>query len=190
MIDIPEPDLIPATAADAGTLDRLHQRLVDAATADGSLDVAYRTIDSPLGLLLLASTEQGLVRLAYEREDHDRVLQTLGTRVSPRILRAPGRLDETARQLDAYFAGSRRAFDVPVDLRLSTGSGERSWTTCGPSATATPSPTRWWLQRPDGRARSGRWARRVRPTRFRCRALPPGAALRWHARRIYRWLGG
>ena len=121
MIDIPEPDLIPATAADAGTLDRLHQRLVDAATADGSLDVAYRTIDSPLGLLLLASTEQGLVRLAYEREDHDRVLQTLGTRVSPRILRAPGRLDETARQLDAYFAGSRRAFDVPVDLRLSTG---------------------------------------------------------------------
>ena len=119
MIDNTAAELIPAT--DPAELDRLHQRLVDAATADGSLDVVYRTVDSPLGLLLLAATDQGLVRLAYEREDHDHVLQTLVTRVSPRILRAPGRLDEAARQLDAYFAGSRRTFDLPVDLRLSTG---------------------------------------------------------------------
>jgi methylated-DNA-[protein]-cysteine S-methyltransferase len=119
MIDTPEPDLLPTTDPDA--LDRLHQRLVDAATADGSLDIAYRTFDSPLGLLLLAATDLGLVRVAYELEDHDQVLQTLTTLVSPRILRAPGRLDQAARQLEAYFAGSRRSFDLPVDLRLSTG---------------------------------------------------------------------
>jgi methylated-DNA-[protein]-cysteine S-methyltransferase len=120
MIDHTEPDLMPFTI-DPAELDRLHHRLVAAAAADGSLDLAYRTIDSPLGPLLLAATEQGLVRLAYEREDHDRVLQTLAARVSPRILRAPGRLDETARQLDDYFAGSRHGFDLPVDLRLATG---------------------------------------------------------------------
>jgi methylated-DNA-[protein]-cysteine S-methyltransferase len=121
MIDVPAPDLRPIDRIDPAELDRLHQRLVAAAAADGSLDIAYRTIDSPLGLLLLAATEQGLVRVAYEVEDHDRVLQTLAAKVSPRILRAPGRLDDAARQLDDYFAGSRRRFDVPVDLRLSAG---------------------------------------------------------------------
>jgi len=102
-------------------LDRLHDRLVADAAADGSLDVAYRTIDSPLGPLLLAATDRGLLRVAYGREDHDGVLETLALKVSPRILRAPGRLDEPARQLDDYFAGARHAFDLPVDLRLTTG---------------------------------------------------------------------
>ena len=41
---------------------RLHRRLVDAANAAGLLDVAYRTIDTPVGLLLLAATPKGLVR--------------------------------------------------------------------------------------------------------------------------------
>ncbi len=120
MIDHPEPDLMPPTVVPL-ELDRLHERLVAAAAAEGTLDVAYRTIDSPLGPLLLAATEQGLVRVAYEQEDHDSVLQTLAARVSPRILRAPGRLDEPARQLDDYFSGSRHAFELPVDLRLATG---------------------------------------------------------------------
>ena len=120
MTDIAEADLLPP-AGDPADVDRLHARLVAAAVADGILDVAYRTIDSPLGSLLLAATEQGLVRLAYEQEDHERVLQTLAARVSPRILRAPGRLDEAATQLDDYFAGSRHSFDLPVDLRLAAG---------------------------------------------------------------------
>ena len=120
MIDHSALDLIPPTA-DASELDRLHDQLIASATADGTLDVAYRTIDSPLGSLLLAVTEQGLVRVAYEREDHDRVLQALAVRVSPRILRAPSRLDETARQFEDYFTGVRHAFDVPVDLRLAVG---------------------------------------------------------------------
>jgi methylated-DNA-[protein]-cysteine S-methyltransferase len=107
--------------ADRTTLDRLHQRLVEAASTEQVLDVAYTTVDSPLGPLLLAATETGVVRLAYQVEDHDQVLQSLARKISPRVLRAPGRLDEAARQLEAYFAGRRRTFDVPLDLRLSAG---------------------------------------------------------------------
>ena len=121
MIEPVEPVPTPADAYDPADLERLHDRLVAAAVVDGSLDVAYRTLDSPLGVLLLAATERGLVRLAYEREDHDQVLAALAAKVSPRVLRAPRRLDEAARQLDDYFAGRRRQFEVPVDLQLSAG---------------------------------------------------------------------
>ena len=106
---------------DRATLDRLHGQLVNAATTQRVLDVAYMTVDSPLGPLLLAATETGVVRLAYETEDHDQVLQALALNVSPRVLYAPGRLDKAARQLEGYFTGRRRAFDVPLDLRLSAG---------------------------------------------------------------------
>jgi methylated-DNA-[protein]-cysteine S-methyltransferase len=100
---------------------RLHERLVEAAQRDGLLDLAYRTLDTPVGTLLLAATEQGLVRVAYAREDHDAVLAKLADAVSPRILRAPTRLDLAARQFDEYFTGGRRAFDLPLDFRLATG---------------------------------------------------------------------
>jgi methylated-DNA-[protein]-cysteine S-methyltransferase len=106
---------------DPGARRRRHDRLVAAAEADDVLDVAYRRIDTPVGSLLLAATVDGLVRVAFEREDHDLVLQTLASRVSPRILEAPHRLDVTARELDEYFAGRRRRFDVPLDLRLASG---------------------------------------------------------------------
>jgi methylated-DNA-[protein]-cysteine S-methyltransferase len=106
---------------DRPILDRLHDRLVDEATTEQVLDVAYMTMDSPLGPLLLAATDAGLVRLAYAREDHDQVLQSLAVKVSPRVLHAPRRLDEAARQLDGYFTGRRRVFDLPLDLRLSAG---------------------------------------------------------------------
>ncbi len=102
-------------------LRRLRERLATAAQAEGILDIAYRTVDSPVGPLLLAATERGLVRVAYLCEDHDMVLQTLVDRISPRILHAPARLDSTARQLEEYFTGARHAFDVPLDWRLSGG---------------------------------------------------------------------
>ncbi len=102
-------------------LRRLRKRLATAAQAHGILDVAYRTVDSPVGPLLLAATDLGLVRVAYQREDHDTVLQTLADRVSPRILHAPARLDATAHQLEEYFTGTRQAFDLPLDWRLSAG---------------------------------------------------------------------
>lgn len=100
---------------------RLHTRLVADAEAEGLLDVAYRTVDSPVGTLLLAATPVGLVRVAFANEGHDAVLALLAAKVSPRVLRAPARLDAAARQLEEYFAGTRRAFDVPLDMRLSHG---------------------------------------------------------------------
>jgi methylated-DNA-[protein]-cysteine S-methyltransferase len=83
--------------------------------------VAYREVATPVGSLLLAATEQGLLRVAYESQDHDHVLATLADLVSPRILRAPARLDPVARQLEQYFGGQRHRFDVPLDLRLAHG---------------------------------------------------------------------
>ena len=113
--------LAPIYDTDPEALSRLRNSLVAAAAADGSLDVAYRMLDTPVGTLLLAATEHGLVRVAFDREDHDQVLVSLAGKVSPRILLAPARLDGAARQLTEYFAGSRRAFDLPLDLQLSTG---------------------------------------------------------------------
>ncbi|MCS3778608.1 methylated-DNA--[protein]-cysteine S-methyltransferase [Tsukamurella ocularis] len=107
--------------ADTDALARLRARLTADAEADGLLDIAYTVIDSPVGGLLLAATERGLVRVAYAREDHDAVLATLAEKVSPRVLRAPRRLDGAARELDEYFAGTRTAFDLPLDHALSHG---------------------------------------------------------------------
>jgi methylated-DNA-[protein]-cysteine S-methyltransferase len=104
-------------AADA----RLRARLAAAAEREGILDVAYRLIETPVGLLLLAATDRGLVRVAYDREGHDAVLAALAGAVSPRILHAPARLETVSRQLEEYFAGRRRAFDVPLDFRLAHG---------------------------------------------------------------------
>jgi methylated-DNA-[protein]-cysteine S-methyltransferase len=103
------------------SLDRLRAHLADRADRDGLLDVAYRTMDSPAGPLLLAATTAGLVRVAFELENHDDVLAELSTAISPRILRSPRGVDDVARQLDEYFAGRRRVFDLPVDLQLAKG---------------------------------------------------------------------
>jgi methylated-DNA-[protein]-cysteine S-methyltransferase len=114
-------NLFDELEADDGALARLHQRLEREANAAELLDVAYRTIDTPVGTLLLAATTAGLVRVAYDIEDHDVVLTGLANRVSPRVLRAPGRLDSVARQIDEYFTKRRTTFEVPVDLRLAEG---------------------------------------------------------------------
>ena len=90
--------LIELAEVREATLARLHLKLEQRATETGLLDVAFRTIDSPVGPLLLAATPLGLVRVAYQREGHDVVLQALASRISPRILAAPRRLDDVARQ--------------------------------------------------------------------------------------------
>jgi methylated-DNA-[protein]-cysteine S-methyltransferase len=94
--------------------------ITQAADSAGLLDVAYALTDSPLGQLLLASTPRGIVRISYldAGEDVDQALRDLAARVSPRILRAPGKLDAPRRELDEFFSGARRDFDLQVDLRL------------------------------------------------------------------------
>lgn len=106
---------------DTPAMARLHARLADEAQREGVLDIAYRTLDTPVGRLLLAATEQGLVKVAFSVQDHDAVLRQLADSISPRILNAPGRLDEAGRQLDEYFAGQRKRFELPLDWRLSKG---------------------------------------------------------------------
>ena len=110
-----------ALTVDPDHLRRLTDQLASAADADHVLDIANRTVDTPVGSLLLAATETGLVRVAYASEDHDQVLQSLSDRISPRILHHPARLDETARELDEYFAHRRRTFSIDLDWRLSAG---------------------------------------------------------------------
>jgi methylated-DNA-[protein]-cysteine S-methyltransferase len=124
----PEPDADAAAELfaalpeiDDDAARRLHARLVAAAGEEGILDIAYRTLDTPLGSLLLAATDKGLVRVAYAVEDHDRVLEQLSARISPRVLRAPARLDLAAREIDEYLGGRRTTFDLSLDLQLSTG---------------------------------------------------------------------
>ena len=117
-----DADLFEALSeVDEETRHRLHARLVAAASREGILDVAYCTIDTPVGTLLLAATDKGLVRVAYACQDHDRVLDQLADRVSPRVLRAPARLHQAAREIDEYFADRRTRFGLPLDLQLSHG---------------------------------------------------------------------
>ena len=109
----------PATAA--LDTDRLMAELGRRAADEALVDVAYGTMDTPVGELLVAVTDRGLVRVAFSSEVADDVLAELASRVSPRVLRLPGRTDEVRHELDEYFAGARRHFDVPVDWSLVRG---------------------------------------------------------------------
>jgi methylated-DNA-[protein]-cysteine S-methyltransferase len=101
--------------------------LIDAAADAGLLDVAYATLDSPVGTLLLASTPRGLVRIAYldGGEQETDVLEQLSVKVSPRVLAAPRKLDEPRRELEQYFEGARPRFEIPLDWQLTRGFGRR-----------------------------------------------------------------
>ncbi|HEX7196441.1 MAG TPA: methylated-DNA--[protein]-cysteine S-methyltransferase [Candidatus Limnocylindria bacterium] len=108
----------PSTGLD---VPRLHAAVARRAADEGLLDVAYGTYESPLGPLTVVVTPRGLVRLSYPGEGVAGQLDEIAARISPRILEAPERTDPVRRQLDEYFAGGRRAFDVPIDWRLVRG---------------------------------------------------------------------
>ncbi len=98
------------------------ERLVRRADDAGLVDVAYARADSPLGPLAIAATDRGLVRLAFLAGTSEAdVAEGLAKRVSPRVLELPARLDGARRELDQYFAGDRRRFDVAVDWRVVRG---------------------------------------------------------------------
>lgn len=106
--------------------DRPLPDLTNPAADAGLLDVAYATVDSPVGRLLIATTGRGLVRLAYiDAGDEGPVLEELARAVSPRVLSAPARLDQPRRELDEYFSGARRRFDLALDWRLTHGFSRR-----------------------------------------------------------------
>jgi methylated-DNA-[protein]-cysteine S-methyltransferase len=100
--------------------------LATAAATAGLLDVAYATLDSPVGRLLVATTPRGLVRIAYlDEAGEEPVVEQLATRISPRVLAAPRRVDEPRRELDEYFNRRRHEFDLPIDWTLTRGFGRR-----------------------------------------------------------------
>ena len=105
----------------APDLRRLRAALARRAADDGLLDVGYGTYDSPLGTLTVMVTPRGLVRLSYPGDAIAAQLDELAERVSPRILEAPQRTDLVRRQLEEYFDGERRTFEVPIDWRLVRG---------------------------------------------------------------------
>ena len=110
-----------AVTAEEIDLERLAAEFSERAGAAGLIDVAYATVDSPLGPLLAAATDRGLVQLSYPRQDRDAMLERLASRISPRVFEAPARFDPLRRELDEYFEGRRREFEVPLDWQLTRG---------------------------------------------------------------------
>jgi methylated-DNA-[protein]-cysteine S-methyltransferase len=95
----------------------LDRRFRDAAAASGLLDVAYDVLDGPVGPLFVATTERGLCRISFDSEP-ERQVESLARTYGVRVLRAPRPVDRVRRELDEYFEGRRRDFDLPLDLRI------------------------------------------------------------------------
>ncbi|MGN6795956.1 MAG: methylated-DNA--[protein]-cysteine S-methyltransferase [Streptosporangiaceae bacterium] len=102
-------------------MERLRAAVAGRAQEENLLDIAYRTVETPVGQLLIAATPLGLIRVAYSAQGHDAVLTALAEQVSPRVLFAPAKLDDAARQFDDYFTRRRHGFDLAVDLQLASG---------------------------------------------------------------------
>jgi methylated-DNA-[protein]-cysteine S-methyltransferase len=114
-----------AAGASAEAAHAAAERLSERMAEQGLADIGYAPVDSPFGKLLLAASEQGLLRLAFPEEDADSVLERLAARVSPRIVEAPAQLDPIRRELDEYFEGRRRKFELPLDWTLVGPFGRR-----------------------------------------------------------------
>ncbi len=97
----------------------LDRRFRDAASRSGLLDAAYDVVDTPIGALLVAATDRGLLRISFDA-DPDHSLAQLSRVAGRRILRAPAAVDSVRRELDEYFEQRRRSFDLSVDLRGTT----------------------------------------------------------------------
>ena len=104
---------------DPADVEAAVQQAVRRAEAEGLVDVAWTTVDSPIGPLLLAGTEAGVVKIGFGVDAW--MLDELALQISPRVVEAPGRLDGARRELDEYFEGKRRHFEVPLDWRLARG---------------------------------------------------------------------
>jgi methylated-DNA-[protein]-cysteine S-methyltransferase len=96
----------------------LDTRFRDAAASEGLLDVAYDFVDSPVGTMLVATSQRGLCRISYNPEPEHEV-ELLARSLGVRVLRAARPIDPVRRQLDEYFEKQRTVFDLELDLRPS-----------------------------------------------------------------------
>jgi methylated-DNA-[protein]-cysteine S-methyltransferase len=95
----------------------LDQRFRAAAVRSGLLDAGYDVVDSPVGPLLVAATDRGLLRIHFAGWEPEQLLEEIARVAGPRVLRAPAAVDAAHQELDEYFEGRRQAFDLAVDLR-------------------------------------------------------------------------
>jgi len=94
----------------------LDKRFREAAAAAGLLDVAYDLAETPVGMLLVATTGRGVCRISYDPQP-EREVESLARTFGVRVLRAARPIDPVRHQLDEYFDGKRTEFELPLDLR-------------------------------------------------------------------------
>jgi methylated-DNA-[protein]-cysteine S-methyltransferase len=114
-----------ATSPAGVDLGALGDAIAARAAAEGLVEVAVGRVETPVGTLLAASTERGLVRLSFPRPDREEMIDELAAVIGPRVVELPDRFDRLRRQLEEYFEGRRRQFDLPLDWRLTVGFGRR-----------------------------------------------------------------
>jgi len=120
-MNAPDLETRLASVATSAIPDGLRARLISTADSEQTLALGYDVADSPVGPLLLVASAAGLLRLAFVREGHEAVLESLAERIDPRIVRHPVRVETAKRQLGEYFEGHRQYFDLAFDLRLARG---------------------------------------------------------------------
>ena len=96
----------------------LDERFRTAAAAADLLDVAFDVIDeTPVGPLLVGVSDRGVCRISFDAEPEHH-LETLARQFGPRVLRSSQPVERVRRELDEYFAGRRRHFDLEPDVRF------------------------------------------------------------------------
>jgi methylated-DNA-[protein]-cysteine S-methyltransferase len=109
------------SVADAAIRARLaDDRLRAAAGEDGLIDVAIGTVGSPVGELFVAVTPKGLACVGFDEQDRAALEDRFSEALSPRVVASARATDEVRRQLDEYFGGARRRFEIEIDHRLMT----------------------------------------------------------------------
>ena len=118
-------DAIEAKLRERGDADRhaaeLARRFAEAAAASGDAEVAFATLDTPVGTTSVACTPRGIVSVGLPNHPLDDFVERLANEISPRVVEAPGKLDLARRELTEFFDGERREFDLVLDWSLVPG---------------------------------------------------------------------
>jgi methylated-DNA-[protein]-cysteine S-methyltransferase len=99
----------------------LARRFAEMAAASGDAEVAFATVDTPVGRTSVATTERGIVSVGLPNQDLDQFVDRLAARISPRVVEAPGKLEIARRELSEFFDGERREFELDLDWSLVPG---------------------------------------------------------------------
>jgi methylated-DNA-[protein]-cysteine S-methyltransferase len=110
------PDGRRELAAYRQTFAALQKRYGEVRTPAAGGVVYYCSLPSPIGRVLVAATETGLVRVSFRRTEAA-FAADLREQLGVEPVRSATRTADIVHQLRAYFAGERRAFDVRLDLR-------------------------------------------------------------------------